>query len=140
MALRPQARHQFYPVAVPPEDGEPSIEGDSGDEGEGEPVEGEASEGQGHDEGEVTRENVHVSSADGDNGNDGSASHPWRSIAYAHERIAATSFKPITVNLAPGEYNEQVFMPKHTRLAGTKENDPSGVIIRPPVEALDVRN
>ncbi len=140
-----------------PTDGEPSGEGDpgsegqvgpveaeSGPEGEGEPGEGEPSEGDGpasEGEGLVTRDDVYVSSADGDNGNDGTISRPWRTIAYAIRQIQATSFKPITINLAPGEeYTEQVFLPKHTRLVGTKENDPSGVVIRPPVDALDKQN
>ncbi len=128
--------------------------GDSAGEGQTEPIEaehgrdgeraaegkGEPGEGQDVVEGEVTESEVYVSSVDGDNTNDGTMSSPWRTIAYAQRRIAATPLKPITVNLAPGEYNEQVFMPKHTRLVGTKENDPSGVVIRPPLEALEELN
>ena len=65
---------------------------------------------------------VYVSTT-GDNGNDGSAGNPWRTIQFAIEEVANGDI----IEVATGTYTETLFISKPLTINGT-----AGTIVKPP--------
>jgi hypothetical protein len=74
---------------------------------------------------------VFVSPAGDDDNLEGTANIPWKTVTFAVNLVApfATQEKPITVNLLPGTYTEQVVLEPNVNLRGADPDDPGQSVI-----------
>jgi hypothetical protein len=79
----------------------------------------------------VPNADVFVSPAGNDDNLEGTSSVPWRTITFAVDLVAsfATADHPITVNLLPGTYTEQVILAPYVHIKGADPLDPAQTVI-----------